>query len=65
MEDWQQRVQEEHDQLVERHFKLGAFMQSDQFSELSELDQTLLETQWMIMATYGNILEKRIERFED
>lgn len=64
MEDWQQRVVDEYDQLVDRHVKLGQFIGTPTFQGLDIADQSLLETQWLVMAAYGNVLESRIKRFQ-
>jgi hypothetical protein len=64
MQDWQQRLIEEYEQLKGRTEKLDAYRASDSWQELDIIDQTLLENQYLFMVGYGNILEKRIERFE-
>jgi len=64
MQDWQQRLVEEYEQLKGRTEKLEAFRHADGWAELDIIDQTLLENQYLFMVGYGNILEKRIERFE-
>jgi hypothetical protein len=65
MEAWQQRIIDEYDQLKERTNKLEAFRADELWDELDLVDQTLMESQYLFMVGYGNILEKRIERFEE
>lgn len=64
MQDWQLRVIEEYEQLKERTEKLDVYHASDSWKELDIINQALLESQYLFMVGYGNILEKRIERFE-
>lgn len=64
MQEWQQRVIEEYDELKGRTDKLEIFRNGDSWDNLDIIDQTLLENQYLFMIGYGNILEKRIERFE-
>lgn len=64
MEDWKQQLIDEYDQLKGRSDKLEAFRAGEKWDELDLVDQTLLESQYLFMIGYGNVLEKRIERLE-
>lgn len=57
---WRERVSLELNELAKKREALGAFMMSDDFSTLSLVHQTLLDTQLSIMKSYEKILAARI-----
>ena len=64
MEDFQQRVIEEHKELDQRLDKLQAFRGSAQFRILPREDQVLLNRQAVCMEGLLEVLAERIKRFK-
>jgi len=64
MSNFKTRLVEEKAQLDERLGKLQAFQQSDDFQNISAVQQTLLNVQANAMATYSQILLERIAWLE-
>ena len=62
-DNWQQRVRDEHHDLVQRKNSLGAFIRGDKFESLSETQQQMLKSQLYLMGEYGDILVLRIGTF--
>lgn len=63
MEDYQQRVVEEHDELYGRLAKLVAFFSTPMFASLQQPDRMLMQRQAQVMTEYCGILSARIARF--
>lgn len=63
MEDWQQRVIDEHTELVAKMDKLLSFLSTQQCASLSIKDRELLVRQWSAMMGYAMILAERCRRF--
>lgn len=63
MQPHQQRVVDEKNELGERLEKLLAFIGTDLYKSLLEEDKELLFFQSQIMEDYFEVLEQRIERF--
>lgn len=64
MEAFQERVIQERIDLGEKLIKLNGFMRSSTFTSLDEYEQERLRRQYEAMITYADILEERINRFE-
>ena len=64
MEAYQQRVVDELNELGEKTEKLRDFFQHPTFSQLNEENQFLLSSQYFAMATYREILKRRVKLFE-
>lgn len=62
MEEWKQRLQDEHTQLSERYSKLNKFTSSPGFLELDEIDRSLLLSQAGYMKMYLQVLTTRLCR---
>ena len=62
-DNWQQRVRDEHHDLVQRKNSLGAFIRGDKFESLSDDQQQMLKSQLYLMGEYGDILVLRIGTF--
>ena len=60
MSDFIARLEDEAEQLKDKHTKLVAFMESDKFSQVSDRQQTFLTDQEYYMGKYLRILEERI-----
>lgn len=58
--DFAYRLRNERDELAERVEKLGAFIQSEAFSDLPSNAQKDLKIQYETMQPYLNVLNKRI-----
>lgn len=63
MEDWQQRVIDEHTELVAKMDKLLSFLSTQQYAGLSVKDRELLVRQWNAMMGYAMILAERCRSF--
>jgi hypothetical protein len=63
MSDYQERVLSEQKELIDKLEKLDVFMNSETFSTLSAIDQSLLMVQHSAMENYSDTLDRRIERF--
>lgn len=61
--DWQQRVIEESQQLVDRMDKLGAFTDTPMFKSLHPDEQWRMVRQLTAMAAYAQALGERINAF--
>ena len=61
--EWQQRVRDEHQELVQRKNSLGAFIRGDKFESLTAHQQEMLKSQLYLMGEYGDILVLRIQDF--
>lgn len=59
-----ERVENELKELGERIFKLTNFMQTENFNNLSDIQQTLLMAQSNAMHTYSAILMLRLKNWE-
>jgi hypothetical protein len=64
MPDFKTRIVEEKDQLQERIIKLGNFISSPNFDDVSTANQRLLRVQHSIMSAYGGVLSERIEQLQ-
>ena len=62
MSDFRARVFEEHSQLHQRIDKLKAFIVSDKYGELPDIDRTDLKEQLRHMEGYFDVLHKRVSR---
>lgn len=58
-----ERVEEEYQDLNEKHSKLKAFMSTDKFKELPDIQQDLLTMQYNTMCNYLYILELRLSNW--
>ncbi len=58
--DFAYRLRNERDELAERAEKLGAFIQSEAFSDLPSNKQKDLQIQYETMQPYLNVLNKRV-----
>lgn len=63
LSSYQQRVVDERSQLEDKIEKLGAFMRSPIFSNLSADEQRLMSEQYEVMTRYGLVLTKRLARW--
>ena len=62
MENFQKRIINEHDELVERMIKLKSFLNEDNVKEkVGENQYYLMEKQAKIMQEYVNVLTSRLE----
>lgn len=64
MSDFKSRLSEEKAQLDERGNKLEAFIKSEKFETVSEVQRSLLKVQLQAMTTYGQCLLERITWLE-
>jgi hypothetical protein len=64
MEEYQKRVVIEKHGLDDKIERLAAFMGSEAFMKLNDIDKMLLERQLYFMNGYMDILNRRIERFD-
>jgi hypothetical protein len=60
---WQQRVVDEHRELLDRMDKLSAFLRGSASANLAVADRKLLNRQWWAMDTYAWVLAERIAGF--
>lgn len=65
MEPYQQRVVDERKELEDRIVKLEKFINDKRFNELSYAHQRLLSKQKLIMCDYSDILDARIQLFNE
>lgn len=65
MSDFKTRLLEEKAQLDERREKLVAFQESEAFTNIPPVQQTLLNIQSHAMLTYSQILLERIALIQD
>lgn len=63
LEDWQQRVVDEHLELKIKFKALNLFFQSKQYKALDGINQNLLQEQWMHMRDYLAVLVRRIQLY--
>lgn len=63
MEEFQQRVMDEHMSLFDKVEKLNEFFKTETFTALSGVDKALLVTQFHAMQTYLTVLHLRISQF--
>lgn len=63
MQDFQQRVIDERQSLVEKIEKLSPFMEGDIFRNLPADEQERLQRQLGIMNQYAGVLGERIQEF--
>lgn len=63
MTEWQQRVVDERDALLEKITKLEPFVEADTFAALPVVDRCLLAEQLKFMHYYWEILNERTRRF--
>lgn len=64
LQDWQVRVFQERAELEERRAGIDAFIVSEVFQVITELEQDLLLAQAQAMMDYSHVLTKRIGTFE-
>ncbi len=65
MLDWQKRVIKEREELANRSDKLDAFLETEDFSNLIPAASALLIAQTFAMKMYAEVLDMRIELFEN
>ena len=65
MKDYQQRVVEEQQDLDALIKKLDLFISGSLFQELDNAEQNRLKLQTEAMQEYSDILDERIEAFDD
>lgn len=65
MEGWQQRLQAEFDELMDRTENLFEFTSTETYTQLPERQQFLLTSQLGVMTVYGLILEQRIKLMQE
>ena len=63
MQDYQLRVIEEHDDLLEKSKKLTTFLLSDASRHVNAEEKDRMWRQLYTMLSYGNILSDRIDSF--
>ena len=63
MKEYQKRVVDEAEDLVDNMVKLAKFEGTGEFSSLPDKDKGLLCDQLEVMATYHEILLRRVRRF--
>jgi hypothetical protein len=61
-EEWVERLVAEGDALQEKVAKLGAFVAGDNFANLTDVDQGLLNAQLGAMTAYLSVVTLRIAR---
>ena len=64
MEDYQQRVIEEHKQLDDKLVKLGIFISREAFKVLPEEERDRMLRQQRYMKRYSEVLAERIAEFK-
>jgi hypothetical protein len=62
-EEWQARVLDEKDALLEKLEKLEKFITSDAFANLAHAERIRLDRQVKIMQLYDQVLYERINAF--
>ena len=65
MEEYQNRVVEEQSELLQKIYKLDNFINNDNFRYLDKDDRDLLSIQRDVMVVYANILQRRINNWEN
>ena len=65
MEGYQKRVIKEKEEIEEKRVKLYEFMVDKKFNKLGDENKYLLFRQGRIMLEYSDILQKRIDLFEE
>ena len=60
MKPYQERVIKEYEEIFERHSKLAAFIESDDFHKVDPQERELLYDQGIAMLMYSRVLQKRI-----
>lgn len=60
-----QRVEKELQDLKEKRRKLDAFLRTDAYKALNDDMQSLLVEQQLVMSDYEEILERRLQIWED
>jgi hypothetical protein len=65
MQDWQNRVVEESDELVEKLNKLSNFIDSKEYDALPNREQDLLFKQHRLMREYADVLAERLRGFKE
>lgn len=63
MKEFQERVITEATELNVKVLALDEFLRSEQLRELDDIDQELLQAQFISMREYLDMLHRRIERF--
>jgi len=63
MKDYQQRVITEVKELNIKVIALNGFLESAKLSDLEDIEQDLLQAQFVSMREYLDMLNRRIERF--
>jgi len=63
MQPWQERVISEKTELDEKHTKLLAFLETEEFSKLDADEQDRLRRQSAAMTEYSVVLGERISAF--
>jgi len=62
MNDFKTRLIEEQEELVKKLDKLNAFIMSDKFATIDDVQRALLQVQATAMNAYNQCLKERIER---
>ena len=65
METYQQRVVDEKSELDDKRKKLEEFLYTDTFVSLNDGERGLLQTQYILMGNYSDVLQSRIEGFNE
>lgn len=60
-----QRVEKELQDIKEKRRKLDAFLRTDAYKALKDNMQSLLVEQQLVMSDYEDILERRLQIWED
>lgn len=60
-----QRVEKELQDLKDKRRKLDAFLRTDAYKALNDNMQSLLVEQQLVMSDYEEILERRLQIWED
>lgn len=60
-----QRVEKELQDIKEKRRKLDAFLRTDAYKALKDNMQSLLVEQQLVMSDYEDVLERRLQIWED
>lgn len=63
LDEWQQRVVQEHNELWDKYVKITRFIESPSFDNIGAGEQQDLRAQRQTMQVYISILDSRIARF--
>lgn len=64
MQEWQQRVEDEYLDLMEKVIQLRDFLDINEEDKIETVDLALLTEQYVVMSKYADILRRRMSRFK-